>query len=480
MIRLRHKLLISSYRIFDLLALVMTLYVVLTGYSFFASNNVGQDEIAVRKSSLLGLLLLTTCWFFLLDYIITYQKRRLDSFSKQVKSIFKATLAATLVLLVVDKIFSISIGLGPYSSFYFFLTSTGLIFTTRLSSRLFLHSGKGLPNRSRNLLFVGINDKSLQMACKMMCKPELGYKIIGFVSEENEYRNHVNDQDLHPWDHLGCLSELREILSSKSVDEIIINIPFNKQHERIFTIIKDARDLGVVVRISNNSFGVDYLNDMDVEELDDEIFVTFFREKLILQLCIKRLIDAFIAFITLIISFPLMVVVALVVKLTSPGPVFFIQNRVGMNQRIFRLYKFRSMVVDAEKRKIEIAHMNERDGPVFKISNDPRITWFGRFIRKTSIDEIPQLFNVLNGDMSLVGPRPPLPEEVDRYEWMFRKRLSVKPGITCIWQVSGRDSVSFNQWMKMDQEYVENWSIWLDLKILFKTIPAVLLSRGAS
>jgi len=138
------------------------------------------------------------------------------------------------------------------------------------------------------------------------------------------------------------------------------------------------------------------------------------------------------------------------------------------------------MTADAEERKSELLHLNERDGPAFKIENDPRITPIGRFIRKTSIDELPQLLNVLSGEMSLVGPRPPLPEEVRKYEWMFRKRLCVKPGITCIWQISGRNHISFEQWMRMDHEYIENWSLWLDLQILLKTIPAVLLSRGAS
>jgi lipopolysaccharide/colanic/teichoic acid biosynthesis glycosyltransferase len=151
-----------------------------------------------------------------------------------------------------------------------------------------------------------------------------------------------------------------------------------------------------------------------------------------------------------------------------------------MNQRQFKLLKFRSMVMDAEERLAEVQHLNEQDGPAFKIKNDPRTTCIGRFLRKTSIDELPQLLNVLRGEMSLVGPRPPLPEEVKRYEWFFRKRLSVKPGVTCIWQISGRNSVRFDHWMQMDHEYIENWSVWLDIKILLFTIPAVLFSRGAS
>jgi lipopolysaccharide/colanic/teichoic acid biosynthesis glycosyltransferase len=175
-----------------------------------------------------------------------------------------------------------------------------------------------------------------------------------------------------------------------------------------------------------------------------------------------------------------MIATAIAIKLTSPGPVFFVQERVGMNRRRFRLYKFRSMGVDADKQKTQLEHLNEMDGPVFKIKNDPRITPVGRFIRKMSIDELPQLFNVLVGSMSLVGPRPPVPSEVAQYEWLFQRRLSIKPGITCLWQVSGRNEVSFREWMDLDRHYVANWSLWLDLKILCRTVPVVLLGRGAS
>ena len=231
---------------------------------------------------------------------------------------------------------------------------------------------------------------------------------------------------------------------------------------------------------------------------------------------LKRINDVVVSATMLILLSPVLLLVAIAVRLTSRGPVIFSQQRVGLNLRQkkrdrrqrdeevelpdgierrgtginrrrdggygkpFTLYKFRSMVADAEERKFAVAHLNERDGPAFKIENDPRITRIGRFLRRTSIDELPQLFNVLSGEMSLVGPRPPLPDEVKRYEWLFRKRLSVKPGITCIWQISGRNQVSFDRWMQMDHDYIENWSLLLDLKILLKTIPAVLLSRGAS
>ena len=166
---------------------------------------------------------------------------------------------------------------------------------------------------------------------------------------------------------------------------------------------------------------------MHLEFFEGQFVVTFFRESLLMQLMLKRLVDISVSLSLIVVLSPLLLLVALVIKLTSPGPVFFVQERVGMNRRRFMLYKFRSMSVDAEARKAELSHLNEMDGPVFKITNDPRVTPFGRFIRKTSIDELPQLFNVLSGAMSLVGPRPPVPSEVEKYEWLFQRRLSIKP-----------------------------------------------------
>ncbi len=175
-----------------------------------------------------------------------------------------------------------------------------------------------------------------------------------------------------------------------------------------------------------------------------------------------------------------MIITSLAIKLESRGPVFFTQSRSGLNGKQFGFIKFRSMFLDAEKQKEKLLDKNEMSGPVFKISNDPRITTVGKFIRKYSIDELPQLFNVLKGEMSLVGPRPPIPEEVSKYKPWQRRKLSVKPGITCKWQVEGRNQIDFEEWMELDLEYIDNWSLWEDSKILAKTIPAVLKGDGAS
>ncbi len=184
--------------------------------------------------------------------------------------------------------------------------------------------------------------------------------------------------------------------------------------------------------------------------------------------------------ILLVIFSPLILVTVAAIKATSKGPVLFSQIRSGMNGRRFKLYKFRTMIVGAEMKKRELEKMNEMDGPVFKMKFDPRITPVGRILRKFSIDEIPQLINVLKGDMSIVGPRPPLPVEVELYKMWQRRRLSLKPGLTCTWQVSGRNNIQFDRWMEMDLEYIDKWSLWLDMKILVKTVFVVMFGYGAS
>jgi exopolysaccharide biosynthesis polyprenyl glycosylphosphotransferase len=198
------------------------------------------------------------------------------------------------------------------------------------------------------------------------------------------------------------------------------------------------------------------------------------------SLVLKRIVDVIGGVAGLIFFAPVFAIVAIAVKITSRGPVFFAQQRCGRCGRVFRFYKFRTMVVDAEQRKAELEHLNEMSGPVFKMRRDPRVTRLGAILRKTSLDELPQLWNVVRGDMSLVGPRPPLPDEVERYDSRQAQRLSVTPGITGLWQVSGRSSLpDFDMWLELDLQYARSWSLWLDLRILLKTVFVVILARGA-
>jgi exopolysaccharide biosynthesis polyprenyl glycosylphosphotransferase len=381
--------------------------------------------------------------------------------------------------MIICTVFSVK-SLNIFNVLIFFAVVTAVGVVSRLLLRLLLLGFRRSGYNYRYLLVIGASERALQTAIKIDERPELGYKIDGFVAENPEAMAEWESREHGTWKVLGLLGNLREILIAERVDEIVVCLPVDARFSDITMIVQHARDLGIVVRLMPEIADGALLKSMHIEEFEDEYVVTLFREQLLMQLLAKRLIDATVSLAALVALFPFLVLVTVLIKLTSSGPVLFAQNRVGMNQRQFKLYKFRSMVVDAEERNSALQHLNERDGPVFKIEKDPRTTWIGRFLRRTSIDELPQLFNVLCGEMSLVGPRPPLPEEVKRYEWLYRKRLSVKPGVTCIWQVSGRNNISFERWMEMDHEYVENWSLWLDLKILLETIPAVLFSRGAS
>jgi exopolysaccharide biosynthesis polyprenyl glycosylphosphotransferase len=480
MIRLRHKMLIHMLRVFDQLVMLVTAAFIV----YFRPERAIQGSPHILQATfkiddVLGLLILIAVWVAIFDYFIRYKADRLIAFKAQLMNLVKATGLASLTLIIISVVFTVH-SLNPLNIFIFFIVVTTIGVISRLLLRALLLSARRSGYNYRFLLVVGANARARQITARIEKKPELGYKIVGFVSGTPEAMEEWNLAPHGEWRNLGLIENLRQILIGERVDEIIVCLPVEARFSDIAAIIKHARDLGIVVRLMPD-FEDGYLfKNLHLEEFEGDCVVTLFREQMLLQLLLKRLLDASLSLFILIILSPLLLLVAILIKLTSPGPVLFVQTRVGMNQRQFKLYKFRSMVANAEERKSALLHLNERDGPAFKIENDPRITPLGRFLRKTSIDELPQLFNVLTGEISLVGPRPPLPEEVEKYEWLFRKRLSVKPGITCIWQISGRNSVSFERWMEMDHEYIENWSVWFDLQILLKTIPAVLFSRGAS
>ena len=216
-----------------------------------------------------------------------------------------------------------------------------------------------------------------------------------------------------------------------------------------------------------------------IERFADNFHDPLFPVKTVSYAAAKRVFDVVMSCALLLLMLPIMLITAIAVKLTSRGPVFFKQVRVGEGGRYFWCYKFRSMCTDAESKKDQLMHLNEASGPVFKIKNDPRVTRVGGFIRKLSIDELPQFFNVLKGEMSIVGPRPPVPREVEEYTAFERGRLAVKPGITCLWQVSGRSNISFERWVQLDLDYIETMSFSNDVRILLRTVPAVLKGSGA-
>ncbi|UQZ83962.1 UDP-glucose:undecaprenyl-phosphate glucose-1-phosphate transferase [Paenibacillus konkukensis] len=322
----------------------------------------------------------------------------------------------------------------------------------------------------KNVIIVGAGKVGKSLMDELTHNKSFGYKVVGFVDDHDK-------DDFLDIQNLGQTSELNLLLQKYIVDEIIITIP--SERELVNQIIKDFRKLDIKIKIIPDLFNL-VMSTVQIGNINALPVVTLVKTPMRgLGLIAKRIFDILTASVLLLMISPVFLITSLAIKLDSEGSIFYKQTRLGKNGKQFGMLKFRSMITNAEAMLKSLENQNEMDNIVFKMKDDPRVTKVGRFIRKYSIDELPQLINVIKGDMSLVGPRPPLPKEVQCYgDWEWR-RLEVLPGITGLWQVSGRSDLSFNQWMNLDVYYIENWSLGLDLKILIKTIPVVLKGEGA-
>ncbi len=348
----------------------------------------------------------------------------------------------------------------------------------RIAARGFVDSVSRKLGAERNVFIVGLGDTALTHARSLEGYHGHGVRVLGFaappgvpatpqsITLERSYR-------VHP------LDDLRGMLASHVIDEIhfAVNTSLFPALAPFFRLCQEE---GVCCRIAVNFFPR-VSGYMDLEQLGGTPLLTFSGAPANeILLWAKRGIDLALALTSITLLSPVLLLAAILIKATSRGPVIFRQIRCGLNGRTFTLYKFRSMVRNAEARLDEVAHLNERDGVVMKIRRDPRLTPVGRWLRKFSIDELPQLFNVLKGDMSLVGPRPAIPTEVAQYQRWQRRRLRMRPGLTCLWALRGRDKVDFESWMRLDLQYIDTWSLGLDARIILLTIPQVLSGRGAS
>jgi len=326
----------------------------------------------------------------------------------------------------------------------------------------------------RTALIVGTGPKASQFADFLEAHPHWGFRVLGYLDDDNGGEIHLRNK----WPCLGRITDMEAVLVREVVDEVIFVIEKGKLPEYEEALLVAERH-GVPAHISLDIFP-HVLARPILEELDGIPLLSFTTTPSNPgQLVAKRAIDLALSLLLFLLTLPIQALSALAILLTSGRPILFRQVRCGLNGRHFPLLKFRTMEPDAQERLGEVSHLNEMTGPVFKVTRDPRLTIVGRALRRLSIDELPQLWNVIVGDMSLVGPRPPLPEEVSRYESWQRRRLSMKPGLTCLWQVSGRSELDFDRWMALDLKYIDTWSPMLDLKILLKTVPAVLSGRGA-
>ena len=327
----------------------------------------------------------------------------------------------------------------------------------------------------RRIMIVGAGEIGRMIMRNLVAHPQLGYQVVGFVDDDPEKGN----SEIGRFKGMGSLDNLPRILDTQpDIEEVIITLPW-MYHRKILSIIAQCERRNVTARIVPDIFQMS-LSRVEIDDLNGIPLIgireiSFSRWGMML----KRVIDVGFSALGLIILSPILVLVAVAIKLDSPGPILFRQVRVGKNGRHFVLHKFRSMRVGAEQEQEKLADLNEATGPLFKIREDPRLTGVGKIIRRTSLDELPQLYNVLRGEMSLVGPRPPLPKEVEQYQEWHKKRLEIAPGLTGLWQVSGRSELTFDEMVLLDIYYIENWSPILDTTITLRTIPRVLFGDGA-
>lgn len=415
-------------------------------------------------------------WLWAATWQQLFISHRKDRLRSQLYSVLKAALVALVFCGFVLAFFT-PLGAQPRFLMYFGLSTLVFISLFRASLRLGVWTVRQWGYDPRRVVFVGSNPRTRNLVSVLRSHPRYGYEIIGILEDDVERLEHLKEFDIP---HLGGFKELERLLVEEIVDEVHVCLPVRSYYETIQSIAHLCVGVGVSVRLIADLFplrlatsrlhrieGIPMLSLSTVPEGT-------------VALALKRTIDIAASLVGLVLLSPVFLVTAILIKLDSPGPVFFRQVRVGKNQRRFDIVKFRSMVADAEGQRAELEELNEADGPVFKIRDDPRITRVGKYIRKLSIDELPQLFNVLKGEMSLVGPRPPIPSEVEQYTWDQRRRLSVKPGMTGLWQVSGRSDLSFKEWVDLDLAYIDSWSIFQDFWILLKTFQVVVQGRGAA
>ncbi|MFZ0318223.1 MAG: sugar transferase [Candidatus Sulfotelmatobacter sp.] len=474
----RRQFLLNSMKVFDLVLMVAAFGLAAVVVSKNATVSVAEFlALRVKIQNFVTFSLLLVVWHVIFSVFGMYASRRLAGRWDEVVDIVKATTLGTFLLFCSHFAFHISL-IRPQFLAIFWLASTGGAISSRMAMRSLLKRLRLHGRNLRDILIVGTNARAIQFADKMRQNPALGYRVMGFVDQEWPGLTDFH----HSGFKLACdFDSLPGFLRSNVVDEVVVTLPMRSFHSRASEIAALCEEQGIVIRFISNLFDLKKAR-FRTEDFEGDSLITHYTGGLEgWPVVFKRVVDIMFSLGLIILLLPLFLLTAALIRLTSRGPAIFVQKRLGLNKRHFGIYKFRTMVVDAEKRMKEIEHLNEVTGPVFKIKNDPRITPLGRILRKTSIDELPQLFNVLKGDMSLVGPRPlPIRDYEGFNEDWQRRRFSVRPGITCLWQIGGRSSISFEKWMELDLQYIDKWSLKLDLEILVKTIPAVLRGSGAA
>lgn len=433
-------------------------------------------DLRLQASDVVIVVLILLAWLTLLQAFRLYSDSDWPNVGRKIVAIIVAvTLGSSLMFL-----FGRSLGIEIFDIDFIAWFGISLVLAliiNRILAAAILHYYKVRWSAQIDYVVVGINQRSIRLVRSLEADSEGRKNFLGFVDIEAD-QHPFKDNELTK-KYITDLKNFPEFLRKTPVDQVLICLPLKSFYDETMRIVADCQEQGVTVGVVADLLKTNMIHS-HIDKLGNRAVITVTSHDMRgAPAVVKRTIDILVSASLLIALSPLMALTALCIVATSPGPAIFAQERVGLHKKLFRMKKFRTMVADAEIRQGALEPINEAQGPIFKIAEDPRITTVGRFLRKSSIDEIPQLLNVLKGEMSLVGPRPlPRRDYSGFTEDWHRKRLSVKPGITGLWQVNDRSHGSFDNWMRQDMLYIDQWSIWLDLKIILLTIPAVLRGSG--
>ncbi|RKD86210.1 exopolysaccharide biosynthesis polyprenyl glycosylphosphotransferase [Mangrovibacterium diazotrophicum] len=459
--------------------LSIAIQVILTVLCFLAIGFITDSEefkyLSSSRELKNAIVVITLLWYIILDIYGMGSVARTMGTSNIVKGYIKAVTTSVCFLFAVNIILR-----------YQVFELTNLLYFGVVDLVLLILYNNSVFMLMRYLRRKGFNSKQILIIADKECIPNIdeiintkdwGFQIWGIMSDCEEIKQkYVLDYNV-----ISMRSNIKPLIDSNPIDDVIYCRSGVNQKE-IKNYLDDCSEIGVGFHYQTKigAFIKEKNGSPSMSRINTLPFISYKNAPdNYLELKFKSLFDFFFSLCVIVLTFPVQLAIAIAIKIDDGGPVFFKQERVGLNGRRFHCFKFRTMVVNAEELKAQLAGQNEQEGPVFKIKADPRITRIGRFLRKTSLDEIPQFLNVIRGDMSVVGPRPPLPSEVEKYErWQIR-RLSMKPGITCTWQVSGRNNIPFTQWMKLDLEYIDNWSFKNDISLIFKTVKVVVVGDGS-
>jgi exopolysaccharide biosynthesis polyprenyl glycosylphosphotransferase len=454
------------FKSFDLIILIVSFFIAI---QLNFKDSFSLIEMRLNYQNFIFGFLLLLIGYQTLKNLGAYDSKRFRPFTLEIKSCIGVSVVNSAYIAIIGMLFHSSI-ITMGSIITYAVTCSLFLIANRVALYFLLRSARKFGRNLRSVLIAGTNARAIKMSEDL---PKLGYIVKGFIDTEWRCPEIF---------HAPLITDFNKVLREQPIDEVIICLPIKTEYEFIQSIIEATEEQGILTRLSTDLFDLK-LAKAKIEYFEEEPLLTLFTGNMYRKMVlIKEFFDTIIACTLFILSLPIFILTAVAIKLTSKGPIFFFQERLGINKRLFKVVKFRTMIQGAEDKLKDIEYLNERKGEAtFKIKKDPRVTPIGSFLRLFSIDELPQLLNVIKGDMSLVGPRPLPVRDYKGFnkDWQ-RRRFSVKPGITCIWQISGRDNISFEDWMHMDNQYIDTWSLLLDIKILLKTIPAVIFGKGAS